>query len=109
MVGRAATIGLLGLLLNQAALRQSLHRCAPGVPLPLSWLETVLVGLTVGLVAYAVLGLHPEVHSDAVRQHLPLAREIWQTGAAPRFQFLVVSDLPVAVHVLYAVAMAWGT
>ena len=52
-------------------------------PLPLSWLETVLVGLTVGLVAYAVLAAFtPEVHSDAVRQHLPLAREIWQTGAA---------------------------
>ena len=43
-----------------------------------------------------------------MRQHLPLAREIWQTGAAPRFEFLVVSDLPVAVHVLYAVAYGLG-
>ncbi len=59
-----------------------------------TWLETVVVGLTVGIVAYAALvAFVPEVHSDAVRQHLPLAREIWQAGAAPAFESLWGSEL----------------
>ena len=69
----------------------------------------MLVGLTVGLVAYALLAAFtPEVHSDAVRQHLPLAREIWQTGAAREFPSLWTSHLPIQGHLLYAAAFGLG-
>ncbi|MFT4039439.1 MAG: hypothetical protein QM692_14720, partial [Thermomicrobiales bacterium] len=72
---------------------------------PLSWFETLVVGLTVGQVAFACLiALVPETISDAVWQQLPIVREIWQTGTVAEFAHLEVSKDPIQAHVLYAIA-----
>ena len=106
VVGGAGIILLLSLLLRRQQLGQELSQLGAWRPMSPPWLETVVVGLTVGIVAYAALvAFVPEVHSDAVRQHLPLAREIWQAGAFPP---LWTSGAPVEAHLLYAVAYGLG-
>ena len=76
-------------------------------PLTPTWFETVVTGMTVGLVAFALLtAFVPENTSDAIRQHLPIAREIWQTSSAFEIPFMGVSRDPIQGHLLYAVA--WG-
>jgi len=109
VVGGTAVILLVGLLLAGARLRVAVTGLCAWRPAALSWLETVFLGLTIGLVAYAALAAFvPEVHSDAVRQHLPIAREIWQTGGAPEFEVLTNSRFPIHAHLLYAVAYGFG-
>lgn len=82
-----------------------------GHPIP-SWFETAVIGLTVGMVSFAVLtSFVPETMltaSDSVRQHLPIAREIWQTGSIGEFPQLGASRAPIQGHLLYAVAYGLG-
>ena len=46
----------------------------------------------------------PENDSDASRDHLPVVRDIWQSGTVGEFPALRVSRRPVHAHLLYAVA-----
>jgi hypothetical protein len=109
VVGGAGIVLLASLLLGRVQLGQDLSQLRTWRPRSPTWLETIVVGMTVGIVAYATLvAFVPEVHSDAVRQHLPLAREIWQAGAAPVFESLWGSRSPVQAHLLYAVAYGLG-
>jgi 4-amino-4-deoxy-L-arabinose transferase-like glycosyltransferase len=74
-----------------------------------TWVESVVLGLAVGLVAYASLAAFaPGTHSDAIRHHLPIAREIWQTGSAPEFPPMTTARYPIQAHLLYAVAYGFG-
>lgn len=76
---------------------------------PPSWFETVVIGMGVGLLTFALLStLVPEDQSDAIRQHLPIAREIWQTGTAPAFPGLSISRSPIEAHLFFAVAYGLG-
>jgi hypothetical protein len=78
----------------------------PAIP---TWWETIILGLLVGLIAFALLAsLVPEDQSDAIRQHLPIAREIWQTGAAPEFIPLGASRAPIEAHLFFTVAYGFG-
>ena len=109
-VSASAGIIVLGvLLLQRRQLGHELVRLRDWRPVPPTWLETVVLGLTVGLLAYAALGAFvPETLTDSVRQHLPIAREIWQSGTAADFAFLGVSSNPIQAHLLYAVAYGFG-
>ncbi len=107
--GGAGVILLSVLLLDGSRLRGTFMDLRVWRPAAPSWVETVFLGVAVGLVAYAVLAAFtPEVHSDAVRQHLPIAREIWQTGAVPEFPPMWTSRFPIHAHLLYAVAYGFG-
>ncbi len=89
-----------------AAIREDVRSWRPASP---TWFETVVIGLMVGVVAYATLeAFVPEIHSDAIRQHLPAAREIWQAGAAPEFAFLGITQSPIQAQLLYAVSYGLG-
>jgi hypothetical protein len=71
----------------------------------LTWFETVVLGLATGIVAYALLATFvPENQSDAIRHHLPIAREIWQTGTAGVFPPMWTAESPIHAHLHYAVA-----
>ncbi len=59
--------------------RQPGTGCVAHGPVPL-W-EALVMGVVSGMIGYAMLtALSPEWMSDPVRVHLPLARQIWQTG-----------------------------
>jgi 4-amino-4-deoxy-L-arabinose transferase and related glycosyltransferases of PMT family len=76
----------------------------PAVP---SWFEAFVAAVAIALVAYALLQVFvPEETSDAVRLHLPIAREIWQHGSAPNFPILWPSAFPIGAHIIYA--PEWG-
>jgi 4-amino-4-deoxy-L-arabinose transferase-like glycosyltransferase len=78
----------------------------PGIP---TWFETIVTGVAVGLVSFALLSAFvPETQSDAIRQHLPIAREIWQTGSAGEFAPMGVSQYPVQAHLLFAAVYGFG-
>ena len=109
----AATVvtGALVLLLAIAVLtwRRPIHipRGPWGLP-TLTWFETVLLGITGALVAYALLSTFvPEMYTDAIRLHLPIAREVWQHGPGREFPELWPSAFPIHAHLLYA--PAWGS
>ena len=111
----AATVvtGALVLLLAIAVLTLRRPVRIPRGPwgLPtLTWFETVLLGITGALVAYALLSTFvPEHASDAVRAHLPIAREFWQQqGRAPAYPELWPSAFPIHAHLLYAPAWGFG-
>ena len=100
---------LISALLAMRRPRPNLQRMRSWQPQLLSWFETTVVALTVGLVSFASLvTLAPETISDAVWLHLPIAREIWQTGAVSAFAHLESSGDPIQAHVLYAVAYGLG-
>lgn len=74
-----------------------------------SWFETIVFALVAGLVTFAVLtAFVPEIQTDATREHLPIAREIWQTGTIGEFFPMGVSRDPVQGHLYYAVAYGLG-
>lgn len=76
---------------------------------PLSWYETLLIALVVGMVTFAMFSAFvPENQSDATRQHLPIAREIWQTGSIGVFEPMSVSRQSIQGHLLFAVAYGFG-
>lgn len=103
-----ASLLTLGLVVVQRP-RPDFHRVRSWQPQRLSWFETLIVGLTVGLLTFAsLIALVPETISDAVWQQLPIAREVWQTGTVGEFAHLEVSKDPIQAHVLYAVAYGLG-
>jgi 4-amino-4-deoxy-L-arabinose transferase-like glycosyltransferase len=109
VVGGAAALLVLTLLLDRQRLGDDLRRLRSWQPAPPTTLEAVVVAIALGLIAYASLAAFvPEVHSDAIRHHLPIAREIWQTGAAPEFPPMWTSRSPIHAHLLYAVAYGFG-
>ena len=103
------TILLLGTLaVDQARLRADVARVRgwrPGSP---TWLETVVVGLSTGLVAYMLLAVFvPEILADATRTHLPIAREIWQAGSITS-PAITASRETLQAHLHYAVVWGFG-
>jgi hypothetical protein len=90
------------LLKDFAALRE----WRPSAP---TWFETIIIGVAVGVITYAVLAAFvPDLHYDATRDHLPIAREIWQSGSAPEFAPMGTSKHPIHAHLLYAIAYGFG-
>jgi 4-amino-4-deoxy-L-arabinose transferase-like glycosyltransferase len=82
---------------------RSWHLAAP------AWLETVVVGLTVGFVSLATLEVFaPETATDAMWQHLPIARDIWQSQSVTEFPLWGTSLSPIQGHLMYAVAYGFG-
>lgn len=74
-----------------------------------TWFETVVIGLATGLVVFALLSAFiPENQSDAMRQHLPIAREMWQSQSAAAIAPMSTSTGPVQGHLFYAVAYGLG-
>jgi hypothetical protein len=104
----AIVIVIVAVLLDYQSIRQRLRHLDLRDLTP-SWFETALVGLTVGFVSFALLAAFaPENMSDPFRQHLPIAREIWQSGSVQEFPWLGVSRDPVQAHLYYAVAYGFG-
>jgi hypothetical protein len=109
VAGTAGALLFLILMLDRERLAGQLGRLRTWRPAAPSWFETVIMGLTVGLVAFALIAAFvPETMSDAIRQHLPIAREIWQTGTAGQFFPMGASGYPMQSHLLYAVAYGFG-
>ena len=105
----AAVILVFTVVVDRDRLTHGVFRLRNWRPITPTWFETVITGLTVGLVAFALLSSFvPENQSDAIRQHLPVAREIWQTGSAPALPSIGASTGPVQSHLLFAVAYGFG-
>jgi 4-amino-4-deoxy-L-arabinose transferase-like glycosyltransferase len=115
----AATVfGATGLLLvglfihDRHRLLATLGQVRAWRPVTPCWFETIVVALGTGILTYALLAAFvPEVMgnaSDVMRQHLPVAREIWQTGSIPNFSQLFASNQPIQGHLYYAVAYGLG-
>lgn len=109
VLGAIAITLLAALAVGRDALRASVdgwRSCRPEAP---TWFETIVLGLTSGLVSFALLtAFVPEIQTDATREHLPIAREIWQTGSVSAFSPMDVSRDPVQGHIFYAVAYGFG-
>jgi hypothetical protein len=85
---------------------RDLRSWRPGVP---TWFEAVVIGLAIGLVTFALLtAFVPEDQSDAMRQHIPIARELWESGSAAEIVPMSVSRRPMQGHLLYAAAYGFG-
>lgn len=109
VAGTTAVLLILILTVDHERLVNEIGRLRTWRPAAPSWFETVVMGLTVGLVAYALVAAFvPETMSDAIRQHLPIAREIWQTGSAAQFPSMGASRYPMQGHVLNAVGYGIG-
>jgi hypothetical protein len=66
----------------------------------------IVTSLALGFVAFAALhAFLPETLSDAIRHHLPIAREIWETGSTPEFRWWT-SRYPI--HAQLVSVPAWG-
>ena len=73
---------------------------------PSTFLGAVVTSLALGFVAFATLhAFLPETLSDAIRHHLPIAREIWQTGTVAEFKWWT-SHYPI--HAQVVSVPAWG-
>lgn len=114
-----ATVAAGAMLVTGALTTLDRHRLRAGAlqvrawqPATLTWFEAAAVGLAAGIVSFAMLGAFvPEIMrtaSDAMRQHLPIAREIWQTGSVPEFAQLFASRQPIQGHLVFAVAYGLG-
>jgi 4-amino-4-deoxy-L-arabinose transferase-like glycosyltransferase len=104
--------GALVLVLAIAALAwrrpTRIPRVAWRPPVP-SWFETIIVGITCALVVFAMLAAFaPEYSNDAVRLHLPIAREFWQDGAAPYYADFWPTRYPIHAQILYAPVWGFG-
>ena len=94
---------------GRAGMRSALSRLRYWRPETPTWCETVVVGVGVGLVAFSLLSAFvPENVSDALANHLPIAREVWQSGGAPVFTGMSTSRDPIQGHLLFAVAWGFG-
>jgi hypothetical protein len=108
VVGAAALVVSL-LISDRQRLQEEAHRLTTWLPATPTWLETVVLGIAVGVVTFALLAVFiPETISDAILEHLPVAQGIWQTGSVAVFPLLNTSHEPVAGHLLYAVAFGIG-
>ena len=109
VLGGTALLLTLLFVGDQARWRAALARRRTWRPETLTWFETVTLGLGVGLVAFSLLSAFvPENVSDALANHLPIAREIWQSGGAPVFAGMSTSRDPIQGHLLFAVAWGFG-
>jgi hypothetical protein len=101
----AVAVLALVLLLDRwrlAAGAMHLRAWRPETP---TWFETIVIGVAVGALSFAMLSdFVPEYDSDASRDHLPVVREIWQSGTVGAFPPFNVAQDPVQTHLLYAVA-----
>ena len=93
------------LLLDRRRLVADLAHLRAWRPQTPGWFETIVIGLAVGSLAFAMLSdFVPENDSDASRDHLPVVREIWRSGAVGELPSFGASQDPVQAHLLYAVA-----
>lgn len=103
----AVAILVLAIVVDRAKLAEDVRRFRAWQPAVPSWFETAVIGMTVGLAAYAILAAFaPENMYDPFRQHVPIAREIWQSGSIPVIPTMGVTKDPVQGHLLFAVG--WG-
>jgi len=73
---------------------------------PSTFTGAIVTSMALGFVAFAMLhAFLPETLSDAIRHHLPITREIWQTGTVAEFRWWT-SDYPI--HGQVVSAPAWG-
>lgn len=109
VVGCAGAILAAVLVLDRRHLAADAARLRAWRPAAPGWVETVVVGLGVGVVAFALLSAFvPENNSDAAHDHLPIARELWQSGSVAEVPLIGISQGPVQAHLLYAVAYGLG-
>jgi hypothetical protein len=109
VLGCAVVISVFLLTIDRDHLRKDVGRLRSWhFPTP-TWFETVIIGLTVGFVAFAMLeAFAPETATDAIWQHLPVARDIWQSASVTEFPLMGVSLSPIHGHLVYAVAYGFG-
>jgi 4-amino-4-deoxy-L-arabinose transferase-like glycosyltransferase len=109
VLGAGAVLFVASLVLRRERLSRApsrLRRWRPEAP---SWFETVIIGLSVGFVTYALLAVFvPELHADAMQDHLPIAREVWQSGKVSYVQAITTSRDPIQAHLFYAVVYGFG-
>lgn len=99
----------LAVAIDRDRLRQTTRQVRLWQPAVPTWFETLVAALATSLVTFALLtALVPEMQTDATREHLPIAREIWQSGSVAVFEPLRVSQDPVLGHLLYAAAFGFG-
>jgi hypothetical protein len=95
----AVAVLALVLLLDRwrlAAGAMHLRAWRPETP---TWFETIVIGVAVGALSFAMLSdFVPEYDSDASRDHLPVVREIWQSGTVGAFPPFNVAQDPSPVR-----------
>lgn len=103
LVGLLAVRVGIQLFSRRSSPTNGMHRTSP----PPTAFETALLGLTGAsvLVGYA-MALAPEVQSDAVRLHLPMARIFVRDGTVAALSHMYPSYWPVNAQVLFAIGVA---
>jgi hypothetical protein len=101
----AAALAGLALILPRAAARARQARM-PAHPVSAAIPAAALALLAVALAALFLLSLDPRVAGDADTYHLTLPRIFLETGGFVRIPFFVYSTWPLAIELLYAVALA---
>jgi hypothetical protein len=109
----AVVVALLALLTIVAVVTVAILGKHPSIPGrgrgDISWFALIILSLAVSLCVFAALSAFvPENQTDATRQHLPVAREIWQSGALDVFDPMTTSRQSVQGHILYAVTFGLG-
>ncbi len=109
VLGSSGLVLLAVLVLDWRRLRLDMAQLRGWRAPLLTMFETIVLGLAVGMVAFAILtAFVPETVSDAIWQHLPIARELWQAGNVAEIPHLVVSKEPIQAHLVNAVAYGLG-
>ena len=94
----------VSLIVHRAGGRRSLR----WKPEPASGWEAFVIGSASGLVTYALLTCFlPEIASDATREHLPLTRQIWETGSTGGLTWWTANQ-PIHAQLVSAVNWAAG-
>ena len=89
-------------------IRRSRQGTTRWTPVAATWWEAAILGTVSGLVAFALLtSFIPETISDAVREHLPVTREIWQTGSTSGLAW-TTARLPIHAQLVSVLAWAAG-
>ncbi|MFT4037917.1 MAG: glycosyltransferase family 39 protein [Thermomicrobiales bacterium] len=108
ILGSLALLAALGLLArNRGTLPVS--RPMNGALPPAGFLPGLALAGIWGIVLFAALGAFvPESQSDAIKQHLPIAREFWQAHRIFSIESMPVTSQSIQQHLLFSVAYGFG-
>lgn len=107
IVGSFFAIVVILAILDRSRLKCQIQALAAWKPAVPTYFEAIAMAIIVGLASYAILAAFaPENMYDPFRQHVPIAREIWQSGSLPFIQTMGVTKDPIQGHLLFA--LGWG-